>query len=106
MFPFSKAGPFLTVNAPGLVQCAVQDDEEDDEEIDGGLYSIESGTDLAAAQAAGVVAYFLSLRDTGPYLRRNPSSIPATVEEFIKDTASKLMNDGHPAIWNLLGGLT
>lgn len=114
MYPYSKAGPFLTVNAPGVVQCAVQDDGEDDgeeygeddEEIDGGLYSIESGTDVAAAQVAGVIAYFLSLRDTGPYLRRNPARIPATVKEYIKDTAFKLMNDGHPAIWNLLGGPT
>lgn len=52
MYPFSKAGILLTVNAPGEARCAV-----------GSLYDIWTGPDLAAAQVTGLAAYFLSLQD-------------------------------------------
>lgn len=67
MYPFSQAGRHLTVNAPGHSECAIG--EEDG-------YTFTTGTDVAAAQVAGLVAYLLSLRDLDEILRTSQSTIP------------------------------
>lgn len=91
MYPFSKAGILLTVNAPGEARCAV-----------GSLYDIWAGPDLAAAEVTGLAAYYLSLRDITDYLRDNTYSIPWNLKHFIGRSAAKILHGGLPAIWNLL----
>ncbi|MCJ1423009.1 hypothetical protein MMC29_000890 [Sticta canariensis] len=97
--PWSRGGPFLSVSAPGIVRCAQNQ----------GVSPLtrKTGTDVAAAQVAGLVAYFLSLDDVGPYLRQHIEIIPRWVKTYITTVASyQKPDDGDLAIWNLLGPWT
>ena len=90
MFSFSRGGPFLSVSAPGLVKCARNQA--------GSSSIIRHGTDVAAAQVAGLVAYLLSLDDIGPQLRQIENQIARRVKSFVSLIACKRMDDGFPAI--------
>lgn len=95
-YTFTRGGPFLSVNAPGYTKCASGRGP--------GSYMRRRGTDVAAAQVAGLIAYFLSLDNIGPAVRRNEINIPRWMKHFITTTASyKRLDDDFPAIWNLLG---
>ena len=94
--PWSRGGPFLSVVAPGSVRCA--------QNQAGNLIMRRYGTDVAAAQVAGLIAYFLSLDDVGPYLRQHIEIIPRWVKTYITTIASYQKSDDDAlAIWNLLG---
>lgn len=94
---FSRGGPFLSVNAPGLVTCARNQAGSDD--------MMRRGTDVAAALVAGLAAYLLSLDDVGPNLRDMLVPIPRRVKDYVMTTASykRLPDEFRPAIWNTLG---
>ena len=95
-YSFSRGGPFLSVNAPGSVKCASGRGPSS--------YMRRRGTDVAAAQVAGLAAYFLSVDTIGPSARRLESSISRWMKNFIMTTASyPRVDDELPAIWNLLG---
>lgn len=100
-YDFSRGGPFLTVNAPGVGRCA-------DARINGGTsYKRRRGTDVSAAMVTGLIPYLLSLDDVGPMLREAPSIIPFVVKDYIMRSASyKRLDDDVPAIWNLLPAST
>lgn len=93
---FSRGGPFLSVNAPGMGMCARNE---------AGTASMRRrGTDIATAEVVGFIAYLLSLDNIGPILRRNPTVIPSRVKNYVKNVAAyKRVDDDFPAIWNLLG---
>lgn len=95
-YPFSRGGPFLSLNAPGEVLCANVPNKD---EIS---YVYRRGTSAAAGQVTGLIAYLLSLDDIGQTLRKDPVNIPATVKYYLQNTASKRVDDYFPAIWNLL----
>lgn len=89
LYGFSKGGDWLTVSAPGFVKCA-----------DGSGYKKHSGTDLAAAQVLGVVAYTLSLPDVAGNLQAtNRYTLAMGMERFIIQSA-KTTKAGLRAIWN------
>lgn len=73
-YPRSPGGPLLAVSAPGKGEC---------------LGGTASGTALATAYAAGLVAYLLSLRDVGEYLRAGMGDgvVPASVKQHLRKTA-------------------
>ncbi|MCJ1466267.1 hypothetical protein MMC07_004886 [Pseudocyphellaria aurata] len=96
-YTFSRGGPFLSILAPGMVRCARNQA--------GKLYLKTRGTKSAAAQVAGLAAYFLSLDDIGMTLRRT-TNIPQKVKLFIKIIASKRTSGNFPAIWNRIGGIS
>lgn len=97
-FSYSRGGPFLSVNAPGDVNCAWKFSTV------GSGYMLRLGTDVAAAQVAGVISYLLSGEETGPYLRRDPAKISENIKQYIMTKASYKRSDDHvPAIWNLVG---
>ena len=94
--PWSRGGPFLTVSAPGMVRCALNQA--------GYNYMRGRGTHVAAVQVAGLVAYFLSLDDTGLTLRNFPGQIPKVVKTYMRTFASYQKSDDDVlAVWNLLG---
>lgn len=96
-YPFSRGGPFLSVNAPGLVHCAIN-------RAGSRSYMRRIAVDVATAQVAGLVAYLLSLDDLGPTLRQDVAMIPRRVKNFITTAASyKRQEDDFRAIWNLMG---
>ncbi|MCJ1469198.1 hypothetical protein MMC07_007831 [Pseudocyphellaria aurata] len=100
-YGFSRGGPFLSVNAPGLGRCA------DARISDGTSYKLRRGTDVSAAMVTGLISYLLSLDGIGPMLREHPSIIPFVVKDFIMKRASyKRLDDDVPAIWNLLSAST
>lgn len=94
-FPWSHGGPAITVHAPGNGRCAVDIIRRPE-----GFEDV-TGTSIASAYAAGLVAYFLGLPDLGPFLRRSWPEIPKAVKEFIqsKAYARNTANPAH-AIWN------
>ncbi|MCJ1426664.1 hypothetical protein MMC29_004567 [Sticta canariensis] len=86
----------LTVTAPGSVVCASDKDGSANPDI-------VLGTGIAAAQAAGLAAYFLSLY---PHLRadQNPTrGAAAAVKDFIVTNAWARAPGGDKSIWNLMG---
>ncbi|MCJ1470236.1 hypothetical protein MMC07_008881 [Pseudocyphellaria aurata] len=96
---FSRGGPFLTVNAPGKVRCAVNQA--------GNSFFEPFGTDVAAALVAGVILYLFSTEDVGRTLRGGdnpaPGEIPRRVKRFIMNEASyQRFHLDPPVIWNLL----
>lgn len=96
IYDFSRAGPFLSVNAPGMVRCARSQG--------GNLYKRRRGTDVATVQVVGVIAYLLSLPGIGSDLRRDMAKIPQAVKTYIMNDASyKRQEDDYPAIWNRVG---
>lgn len=94
-YPWSRTGGLLTTHAPGAVLCASNDG--------GSGFARELGTNFAAAQVAGLAAYFLSLPDTGYLLRQDPLGVPVAVKALIVQHAYARTREGDLAIWNLLG---
>lgn len=94
-YPWSRGGPFLSVNAPGRVRCA--------QNAAGTSNMDRQETEAATAMVAGLAAYFLSLDDVGSILRRVPAAIPLRVKLYIMTVAYKRVDDDFPAVWNLLG---
>ena len=106
---YSNFGPAVTVSAPSEVICA-----SPLEDGPGGLGGAQQhdGTSFAAAAVAGLVAYFLSLQDVGPMLRRRraePGPGPGppevmmmvqTIKQYIMDTAYIRPHGIDKAIWN------
>lgn len=96
MYPWSRAGPFLSVLAPGRVKCA--------RNSAGNSVVFKYGTDVAALQTASLISYLLSHLTTGPFLRREVGLIPSNVKDFIMTTASYARRPGEvPSIYNLAG---
>lgn len=87
----SNFGLAVTVSAPGEVVCASPRD---------GSGWAREGTSFAAPAVAGVVAYFLSLQDVGPMLRKTPGLIPQAVKQYIMDSAYIRPDATDKAIWN------
>lgn len=87
----SNFGPAVTVSAPAEVVCASPRD---------GSGWAREGTSFAAPAVAGVVAYFLSLQDVGPMLRKTPGLIPQAVKQYIMDSAYARPDATDKAIWN------
>ncbi|MCJ1462530.1 hypothetical protein MMC07_001132 [Pseudocyphellaria aurata] len=104
-YAFSRGGPFLTVNAPGLVLCARNSRVTD-------RYMLKRGTDVAAALVAGLIADLLSRDDLGPRFRAGietqmtDQTVAQRVKTYLRFIASYKRNEREevPAIWNLLGG--
>ena len=95
-YSWSRGGAGLTVTAPGSVVCASNE---------GGIATLGpvTGTGIAAAQAAGLAAYFLSLY---PQLRaeQNPTHGAAlAVKDFMVSNAWARTPGGDKSIWNLMG---
>lgn len=88
---YSNFGPAVTVSAPSEVVCASP--------LDGSGWAKE-GTSFAAPAVAGLVAYFLSLQDVGPMLRKVPGLIVQTVKQYIMDSAYIRPHGIDKAIWN------
>lgn len=99
-YPWSSGGPLLAVSAPGKGEC-----------LGGGA----TGTALATAYTAGLVAYLLSLRDVGEYLRAGmgDGAMPASVRQHLRETAFWRVEGAWPVfdeekytIWNGLDSET
>lgn len=59
-----------------------------------------TGSSFAAPAVAGLVAYFLSLHDVGPMLRRKPHMITQVVKQHVVDIAYVRPLGTEKAIWN------
>lgn len=91
-FPWSIGDPLLTVTAPGVVLCAAGLEE--------GLVE-QKGSSYAAAAVSGLAAYFLSLDDVGPMLRRGtPDKVPNAVKEYVVKIAYIRPRARDRSIWN------
>lgn len=99
-YPWSDGGPLLAVSAPGNGAC---------------LGGTATGTALATAYTAGLVAYLLSLRDVGEYLRMGMGDgiMPASVRQHLRETAFSRFEGAWPVfdeekhtIWNGLDSET
>lgn len=94
-YPWSHGGPAVTVHAPGNGRCAVDK-----------IYNMDgfedvTGTSIASAYTAGLVAYFLALPDLGPHLRSASPNIPQAVKEYVQKKAyARNAAEPSPAIWN------
>lgn len=89
-FPWSIGDPMLAVTAPGVVLCAG---------LESGLVE-QKGSSFAAAPVSGLAAYFLSLNDVGPMLRRRTGKVPNAVKEYILKTAYIRPRARDRSIWN------
>lgn len=93
----SSRGPQVTVSAPGRVMCA--------DNKPGGSFQIAWGTSFAAPAVAALAAYFLSLPDVGPMLRKRPTEqIPEAVKDYIVKAAYVRPGSTVLSIWNLQDG--
>ena len=88
-FSWSPGQGEVTVTAPGAVLCASND---------GGERGLSS-TLPAAAQAAGLAAYFLTLY---PQLRENREEVPLRVKNWMVSNSWARLVGGLPSIWNLM----
>lgn len=94
-YPWSHGGPAVTVYAPGNGRCSVDK-----------TYNMEgfedvTGTSIASAYTAGLIAYFLGLPDLGPHLRSASPNIPKAVKEYVQRKAwARNEAEPSPAIWN------
>lgn len=94
-YPWSHGGPAITVHAPGNGRCAVDKIHN----MDG--FEDVTGTSIASAYTAGLVAYFLTLPDLGPHLRSASPNIPKAVKEYVQAKAyARIAVEPSPAIWN------
>lgn len=92
----THGGNLVTVYAPGEGYCAK------DYKYGTSGSDYVSGTSIASAYTAGLVAYFLGLPDLGPHLRSFPN-VPRAVKEYIQQKAySRNRNSAKArlAIWN------
>lgn len=87
---WSSGDPLITVTAPGLVLCAG---------LAEGLVT-QTGSSFAAPTVTGLAAYFLSLDDVGPMLRKAAGRIPQAVKDYIVTTAYIRPRARDRAIWN------
>lgn len=93
----SSRGPQVTVSAPGRVVCA--------DNKPGESFQIALGTSFTAPAVAALAAYFLSLPDVGPMLRKRPTElIPEAVKDYIVKAAYVRPGSTVLSIWNLLDG--
>lgn len=97
-YRWSHGGPTLAVSAPGRGTC---------------LGGTATGSAIASAYAAGLVAYLLGLRDMGNYLRMGDGGLSASVKQHLRDTAFSRNEGSWPAfdeekytIWNGLDSET
>lgn len=99
-YPWSLGGPLLAVSAPGKGEC---------------LGGTASGTAIATLYAAGLIAYLLSLRDVGEYLRAGMGDgvVPESVKQHLRKTAFSRFEGSWPVfleeqytIWNGLDSET
>ncbi|MCJ1270826.1 hypothetical protein MMC22_010723 [Lobaria immixta] len=88
-FSWDEGPDEVIVNAPGEVKCASDDGGEAD------LIAKMA----AAAQAAGLAAYFLTLF---PQLRENRKLIPLRFRNWMFSNSWARLPGGPPAIWNLM----
>lgn len=94
-YPWSHGGPAVTVYAPGNGRCTVDKIHN----MDG--FEDVTGTSIASAYTAGLIAYFLALPDLGPQLRSASPNIPKTVKKYVQEKAyARNAVDPRPAIWN------
>lgn len=97
VFSWSRGGTgLLTLTAPGSVACASNE---------GGraIMPLVTGTAVAAAQAAALAAYLLTLR---PELRADQNPVKGAalaVKEFMVQHAYARLPGGEISIWNLMG---
>ena len=92
-FSWSPGGTALIVSAPGRVACA----------SDEGGDTVRTHPSVAAAQTAGLAAYFLALY---PQLRANQNpeyGAAYAVKEFMKMNSWARLPGGDKSIWNLMG---
>lgn len=102
-YSWSKGRPgekALKISAPGSVTCAGPEPD---------LIFSELGGHVAAAQVAGLAAYFLSHPAIGFKMRANsladPASVPEAVERLIFQAGySRIQGQTPTAIYNLAGG--
>lgn len=102
-YSWSKGRPgekALKISAPGSVTCAGPEPD---------LIFSELGGHVAAAQVAGLAAYFLSHPTIGFKMRANsladPASVPEAVERLIYQAGySRIQGQTPRAIYNLAGG--
>ncbi len=93
----SSRGPQVTVSAPGRVLCA--------DNKPGEAFQVALGTSFAAPAVAALAAYFLSLPDVGPMLRKRPTElIPEAVKNYIVKAAYVRPGSTVLSVWNLLDG--
>ena len=79
---FSPNGNAITISAPGTVTCASKNPSEF-QQWAGPEKPELGGTGAAAAITGGLAAYFLSLEDLGPLIRRQSPLIPKAVKDVI-----------------------
>lgn len=87
-FLWSKGGPLLRVQGPGISICAGRG--QDAVEAEGG--------NISQAIVTGLVAYFLSLPDIGNLLR-NYENTPKALIRYMQ-TMSYAKSDGTESVWN------
>ena len=87
-FLWSKGGPLLRVQGPGISICAGRG--QDAVEAEGG--------NISQAIVTGLVAYFLSLPDIGNLLR-NYETTPKALIRYMQ-TMSYAKSDGTQSVWN------
>ena len=94
---FSQGGPKVTVWAPGKdVTCAAHDQNGN---------KLDTGTSPASAMTAGLVAYFLSLREHPPF-PVGGGNTAGNARTYLKNTARWIRPEGRdPAIWNMIDSL-
>ena len=88
-FSWSSEDPLVTVTAPGVVLCAGRK----------GLVE-QTGSSYAAASVSGLAAYFMSLHNVGPMLRKKAGEIPQAVKHYIVKIAYIRPGARDRAIWN------
>ena len=93
MSDYSQTGPQLTVGAPGSVQCASYLSEKDDTVL-------KTGTSVASAAAAGLVAAFLNDPIVGDLLRKSSRGVVAAVKACMIELAQPRGSSRIKSIWN------
>ena len=87
----SQEGQFLTVSAPGTVECAAG--------YPGSDMMIFQGTSFASAATAGVAALLLGDKRFGRLLRISPLGVTHAVKACIVELAQQRGTDGHNSVW-------
>lgn len=99
--PWSRGHPVsLPVTAPGVVLCAAGGGAGAEGGGENNGLVVQKGSSFAAAAVAGLAAYFLSLDDVGPMLRKDPENVPNAVKEYILKTAYIRPGATDRSIWN------
>ena len=88
---YSQKGKFVTVHAPGTVQCAASGSKTDT--------VINQGTSFAASLTAGVATLLLADKKLGTLLRSNPLGVVEAVKACIVELAQRRGKGNFPSIW-------